>query len=153
MKFRIFGRGYSIVELMSVVGIAGILTAASGNLMLEGRVAAMRLEMRLLLERRASLVIEHIAQELIHGAWVKEGEGEGKSWLFTRNREDPPVKLHLKNSGLYIEVDGTERLLDRYTKNLALTKSDRSYKVQIQLRRDLLPGRVVQVEKQTVLTL
>lgn len=125
-------RGFTLIELMVVVTISAIMSAALGRLYVEVRVSGARVEAGLELEREASLVTEWLRRDL-RGARAIQAAGAGVEI----EREGGKIIYRIDERGVLWRNQGEERAIAKRIIAIEPTALERSASIRLQLERPL----------------
>ncbi|MEM7676518.1 MAG: prepilin-type N-terminal cleavage/methylation domain-containing protein [Myxococcota bacterium] len=151
-------RGFTLVELMSVISITGIVAAATGLLYLEIRTAGVLTEAQVTMERRAALVLEWVARDLRTSVLLRTSTPKlaSKSEPALQNEL---LRLESNNGTIIYKIegdallrythDGAGRVLTRYAESLVVVPVEGGHRATVRMKRTLRRGRWLKLRRET----
>lgn len=133
-------RGFTLIELMITVGIASIVVAAVGALYLEFRIDASSQESRVLMTRRASLVLEQVTRD-VAGADSVEQRPDG---VHVRRGDDVLI-WRVEPRGLVRAAGGDLKLMAPRATELQIVEEGAGHLARLVMRRKLIGRREVRI--------
>lgn len=136
-------RGFTMLELMIVVGLIPLVIAIVGKAYLEGRVAATRIEETVAINRSLALAHERIQRDLVGADAVEMGD------RIEIVRAPTSVFYSVDPArGLVRTLAGRETVVARRVKSISIQPdAERGYDVTTRAERTLLPGRTLRFER------
>jgi len=129
-------RGFTLLELMIVLVMLPVVTAAIGTFYLETRIATQRIESQVALTRSVSLAHEYIARDL-RGAEEVTADGDVRI-----RRPSETVTYAVTDGGLVRRSAGRDRVIARRVSAMRIeADGDRGWTIELDAERRFLGKR------------